>query len=263
MKILELPLPFVTPRNVALPFRDAFGVPHGDRYMPMRDASDINLATRASFGALKFRRAHQALALNEMRPLYAFSFNPYVIDIRDQYPIYDQKKYNEARMCGTSISSEDVMTLDIILTLVLPPDYRLHYHAVSIKDGTNELDAATRKRLQREQKKVEDRGWTYELLRGNQFDVLAWGNHAVMKTWITNVDVWRHYDQAFIFARRLLSHSTRGTLDDVMTRHARHLGMSLNWCYELFAVAVCFGFLYPNHREPLRTDKQLNLLRRM
>ncbi|WP_434113353.1 hypothetical protein [Paraburkholderia caffeinilytica] len=260
MKILELPLPFVTPRHVALPFRDAFGVPHGDRYLPMRDASEMNIATRASFGALKFKRPHQALALNEMRPLYAFSFNPYVIDIRDQYPVYDQKKYNEARMHGRPMSAEDVMTLDIILTLVLPPDYRLHYHAVSIKDGAAEFDDATKSRLQNEEKKIKARGWTYELLRGNQFDVLTWGNHAVMKTWITNVDVWRHYDEAATFARRLLICSTRGTLDDIMNRHARHLGISLDWCYELFAVATCFGFLYPDQREPLRTDKPLHLL---
>jgi TnsA endonuclease N terminal. len=260
MEILKLPFPFVTPRDVALPFRDAFGVPHGDRYVPMRDAADMNIATRVSFGALKFGRAHQALAMNEMRPLYAFSFNPYVIDIRDQYPVYDQKKYNEARMRGRRMSVDDVMTLDIVLTLVLPPDHRLHYHAVSIKDGAGEFDDATKTRLRKEERKIEARGWTYELLRGNQFDALAWGNHAVMKTWVANVDVWRHYDEASAFARRLLVRSLRGTLDDIMNRHARHLGISLDWCYELFAVAVCFGFLYPDHRQALRTDKQLHLL---
>jgi hypothetical protein len=261
MEILELPLPFVTPRHAALPFRDEFGIPHGERYVPMREASDVGIATRASFGALKFRRAHQALALNEMRPLYAFSFNPYVIDIRDQYPIYDQETYNRARRKGNSMSICDVITLDIILTLVLPPDNRLHYHAVSIKDGTDELDDATRERLKREENEIKARGWTYELLRGSQFDMLAWGNHAVMKTWVANVNVWRHYDEASNFASRLLTRSSRGTLDDIQNRHARHLGISLDWAYELLAVAACFGFLYPDHREPLRTDKRLHLLR--
>ncbi|CAG9269502.1 TnsA endonuclease N-terminal domain-containing protein [Paraburkholderia caribensis] len=259
MEILKLPLPFVTPRHAALPFRDAFGVPHGDHFVPMRDAADMNTATRVSFGALKFRRAHQALAINEMRPLYAFSFNPYVIDIRDQYPVYDQKKYNAAKTLGRRMSVEDVMTLDIILTLVLPPDNRLHYHAVSIKDGAEEFDDATKTRLDKEEHKILSRGWTYELLRGNQFDALTWGNHALMKTWVANVDVWQHYDEASAFARRMLVRSTRGTLDDIMSRHARHLGISLNWCYELFAVAACFGFLYPDHQEALRTDKQLYL----
>ncbi|MFP6560822.1 hypothetical protein WJ542_21350 [Paraburkholderia sp. B3] len=261
MEILKLPLPFATPRHVAPPFRDAFGVPHGERYVPMHDASEMGIATTASFGALKFRRAHQARALNEMRPLYAFSFNPYVIDIRDQYPVYDQQTYNRARSEGRSMSVFELMTLDIVLTLVLPPDYRLHYHTVSIKDGTEEFDQATKERLRREEAEIVARGWTYELLRGDQFDVLAWGNHALMKTWVANLDVWQRYDDAFRFACRLLTRSSRGTLDDILNRHARHLGISLNRAYELFAVAVCFGFLYPDHREPLRTDKPLHLVR--
>ena len=77
-----------------------------------------------------------------MRPLFAFAFNPYVIDIRDQYPVYDQETYNRARRRGERMPISAVQTYDIVLTLVLPPDNRLHYHGVSIKDARDQLPLA-------------------------------------------------------------------------------------------------------------------------
>ncbi|MGS0625825.1 hypothetical protein ACU8YE_23130 [Ralstonia sp. VS2407] len=260
MQILNLNGPFVTPRNVALPNRDAFGVPHGHAYVPLHSAADMSWATRASFSAVKFRRSHQALSLNEMRPLFAFGFNPYVVDIRDQYPVYDQEAYNRARLRGSRMPISAVMTYDIVLTLVLPPDNRLHYHGVSIKDAGHQLSDQDWKRQERELAKFAGRGWTWELLRGDQFGKLMWGNHALMRTWITSIDVWTRYDEARTFAARLMTCSQSGTLDSVLTRHARYLGMPADRVFELFAVANCFGFLRLDPVRPMRVDLPVYLL---
>ncbi|WP_155770750.1 TnsA endonuclease N-terminal domain-containing protein [Burkholderia multivorans] len=261
MNILTLPTPFVTPRRIALPSRDAFGIPHGIAYAPFRKASDISLATRASFGGIKIRRVHEALSLNELRAMLAFNFNPYVVDIRDQYPVYDQEDYNRAKRNGMRMPINRVMTYDIVLTVVLPPDCRLHYHGISIKDAGDELTQADWNRQKREQDIFRERNWTWELLRGNQFTRRAYGNHSLMKTWIANVDVWNHYEEAVILAARLKTRSQRGTLDDILNRHARHMGISCNHAFELFSTAVSFGHLYIDHSKDLRVDKPLHLER--
>lgn len=253
-------MPFTTPKHFELPQRDAFGVFHGERYVPILEASDINMATRSTFSGVKHRRTHEALSGNEMRAIYAFNFNPYVVDIREQYPFYEQGAYNRARLRGEKMRRSDIMTVDIVLTLALPPDNRLHYHVVSLKDANAHLDKAVWHEQRRERDESRARGWTWQLLRGDRFSRRAWGNHAVMQTWIANVDVWPHQDEAAEFAVHLLSRSRRGTLGDILRRRARYLGITSHWATELFAIAACFGYLYVDHSEELRLDKPLHLL---
>ncbi|OXI43815.1 hypothetical protein CFB84_19945 [Burkholderia aenigmatica] len=196
-----------------------------------------------------------------MRALLALNFNPYVVDIRDQYPVYDQEAYNRAKLDDMRMPINSVMTYDIVLTLVLPPDYRVHYHGVSIKDAGDELTQKDWDRQEREHAKFLERGWTWELLRGDQFTKRAFGNYALMKTWIANVDVWNHYEEAAILAARIKTRSQRGTLDDILNRHARHMGVSCDHAFELFSTAASFGHLYIDHSEDLRVDKPLHLER--
>ncbi|MCX5543872.1 hypothetical protein M3A49_31060 [Paraburkholderia sp. CNPSo 3076] len=263
MKILELPAPYVTPRDVVLPRRDAYGVLHGAQYVPLCDPAEINIATRASFAGVKVQRVHEARSLNEMRAIYAFSFNPYVIDIREQYPVYNQEAYNRARLAGSRMPKSQIMRYDVVLTLVLPPDSYLHYHGVSIKDGNERFGSRVIKRHQRESDNFAARGWTWESLLGSQLTKLAYGNHALMQTWIANADIRSLYDEAGILAMRLQTRSLRGTLHDILERHARHLGISLDHAFELFAVAVSFGFLWIDDSQYLRVDRPLGLQRWM
>ncbi|WP_155648065.1 TnsA endonuclease N-terminal domain-containing protein [Burkholderia cepacia] len=259
MNILELPHPFCTPRFVQLPDRDAFGVYHGSRYEPFREAASIGFATRTSFGGIKQRRIHEALSLNETRALLAFNFNPYVIDIREQYPLYKQDDYNRSKRYGVRMPVNQVMTYDIVLTLALPPYERLHYHGISIKDARDELGQQDLDRQERERMNFSSRGWTWELLRGDKFSKRAFGNHALLKTWIGNKNIWDFYEEARVLAARLATRSLRGTLDDILTRNARHMRISENHAFELFAVAVSFGFIYIDHGRDLRVDKPLHL----
>jgi hypothetical protein len=198
-----------------------------------------------------------------LRAIYAFSFNPYVLDIREQYPVYAQEAYNRAKLGGARMPKSQIMRYDAVLTLVLPPDSHLHYHGVSIKDGTEKFGPRVTRRHQRECENFASRGWTWESLLGSQFTKLAYGNHALMQTWVANEDIWRDYDEAGILATRLLTRSMRGTLHDVLERHARHLGISLDHAYVLFSVAVSFGFLWIDHSQYLRVDRPLNLERWM
>jgi hypothetical protein len=259
MKVLELPFPFETPDDgFVLPARDPYGVPHGDPYVPFNNAKSINLATRAEVGGVKVTRIHQACSLNELRAIVDFSFNPYVIDIREQYPEYSQEAYNQARIAGKRMSRSSVMTYDIVLTLILHPGSR-HYHGVSIKDATHEPTPRAEKRKERERERFAARGWTWELLKGDQFSQRAYGNYMLMRSWIGGIDIWSHRGEAREFAFRLRNHSLEGTLEAVVARNARYMGISRDRAFMLFAVAVSFGHLAVDHSEDLRVDRPLKL----
>jgi len=260
MKILALPLPYSTPPDIWLPHRDAFGWPHGAEYDSFKKARTIRLSTRSTFRGHKFPRRFEALSMNEMRPLFAFGFNPYVVDTRDQYPVYDASAFNNAVLRGKRMPVSSVMTIDIVLTVVLPPDNRIHYHGISIKDANDVLSPATQRRHEREQAAFHARGWTWELLRGNQFSKLAFSNHFMMYRCINKVDVFALYEPSRHFAYALYKSSLRGTMDDVLERLARRQRISLDAGYRLFGVAASFGFVTVNHSMPLRTDAPLHLI---
>jgi hypothetical protein len=257
MEILKLTHPFITPRNVVLPHRDAFGVAHGEGFSPILDAEDMKASTRTTFGSVKCQRMHEALTMSQLRALLAFNFNPYVVDIRDHYPFYEQGAYNRARLKGQRMQTSDVRPCNILLTLVLPPDHRIHHHGISIMDGLDRLDSRAPPLIDRANKDILARGWTWEALYGDQFSRRAYGNHILMRSWIANVDVRKHYCEANAFAARLVRKSMKGTFDNVIDRNSRHLAISSDWAYQLFAIAVSFGFLYVDQTKDLRVDQPL------
>jgi hypothetical protein len=263
MKIIELPTTFQTPPDIVIPSRDVYGVLHGSSYTPWTDPATMNYATRASFSGVKVHRVHVARSPDQTRAIAAFNFNPYVIDIRELYPVYSPSAYNQAKLKGVRTTQSAIATFQIVLTLVLPPDHRLHYHVVTIKDETDQPVSEGSKRQQRLQRILEERGWTEEKLRGDLFTKRAYGNHMLMKTWSGHANIWRQHAEAEIFADRLKSHTIRGVLMDIVNRHARHLGMSTAYAFELFAAAVSFGMLRLDHAEYLRVDRPLYLQREM
>lgn len=259
MKILELPFPFTTPANLEIPFRDEFGIPHGEAYEAFKTARDAKISTRSTFSGLKFKRRFEALSMNEQRPLFGFAFNPYVVDIRDQYPIYDSDNFSKAVRLGRRMRKNEVMTIDIVLTIV-SQTRELHYHGISIKDSSAVLSDADERRHQREQGALQERGWTWELLRGLQFSKLAFSNHFVMYRCVRDSDVFSKYEDAKWFAGELTRSSQSGTFGSMLGRVSKRLGIGDAIAHQLFAVAVAFGFLTLDHTKPLRVDQPLYLL---
>lgn len=73
------------------------------------------------------------------------------------------------------------------------------------------------------------------------------------------MNIWSFYDEARQFSAGLTERSLRGTLDDILTRNSRRLGITNDHAFELFAISNSFGFLYVDHTEELRVDKPLHL----
>ncbi|BEU27580.1 TnsA endonuclease N-terminal domain-containing protein [Paraburkholderia sp. 22B1P] len=260
MDMRDLTLPYCTPEGFELPFRDPYGVPHGTNYVPFNRASDMNIATRATFAGVKVARTHEACSLNEARAIASFNFNPYVVDIREQYPVYSQDAYNRARVSGKRMARSRVMTYDVVLTFAFDQS-RLHYHGVSIKDASKtELSDRDKKRMEREETAFAKRGWTWQMMLGDNFSKRAFGNHMLMRSWIGRINIYSSRAYAKAFATRLSGHSLEGSLNEIVARNARYMGISRDYAFTLFGIAVSLGYLYVDHREELRVDRPLTLL---
>jgi len=260
-KLLELKRPFATPKGIVLPSIDKYGWPHGDTYEALLKARTPRLSTRATFRGMKFRRRYEALSLNEQRIFFSLGFHPYVIDVREQYGIYDIAAFWEAVRNDKRLRATDKMTIDAVVTYVLPGSSRLRYHGISIKGGTYVADKDALAREQREKEALAERGWTWELLRGDAVTDLEFSNNFMMYSTVRDQDVAYNYDEARWFASVVLKSRASGTMSSVLGRISRRVGISDDAAYRLFAVSAAYGFLTVDHSKPLRVDAPLCLIR--
>jgi hypothetical protein len=260
-KLLNLARPFVTPKNIRLPPTDKYGWPHGAAYDALLKARQPSLSTRTTFRGMKFRRRYEALSGNEQRILFSLAFHPYVIDVRDQYGIYDVAALRRVLNKGELLLRTDLMTIDVIVTYVLPGSLHLHYHGISIKPANYVADQVELDREQRERMTLALRGWTWELMRGDAIGAREFANNFGMYRTVRDQNVALNYDEAQWFARELLKSSDRGKMGSVLGRISRRLGIGDDAAHQLFAVAVSYGFLTVDHAKDLRVDSSLHLIR--
>ncbi|MFL9944040.1 PDDEXK family nuclease [Paraburkholderia graminis] len=260
-RLFELPLPFVTPPDITLPAFDAWGFAHGEAYTPLLKARTPLMSTRAVIAGLKDGRLHQALSMSEFRILRKLAFFPYVVDIREQYGAYNGQAFWAAKAQGTRMLRMHLTTIDIVVSCVLPPDYRIRYHAISVKSPEY---VPTEKDLVREKKEralMAARGWTWELMRGDVVSTLEFTNLRLLFHHARYRNFPELYACAGAFAKEVLASSSRGSFHAVMLRVARNTGMSLDDAYAQFSVAVAYGFLQVDHNYNLSPEARLRLIR--
>ncbi|MFL9888235.1 hypothetical protein PQR66_34790 [Paraburkholderia agricolaris] len=259
--MLNLERRFVTPKDILLPATDKYGWPHGRGYDALLEARQPSWSTRTTFRGMKFRRRYEALSGNEQRILFSLGFNPYVIDVRDQYGIYDIAALHRVLARDERLLRTDLMTIDVLVTYVLPGSLVLRHHGISIKAENYVPDQAELDRELREQQALAARGWTWELMHGDAIGGREFANNFVMYRAVRDQDVSINYDDARRFAKALLKSSARGTMGSVLGRLSRRVGISDGAAHQLFAIAVSYGFLTIDHSKELRVDLPLYLIR--
>ncbi len=260
-KILELPRPFATPPDIILPPVDDFGWPHGEDYSALLEARTPSLSTRTTFRGLKFARRYEALSIGELWLLFALLFHPYVVDIREQYGVYDSARLMREMRAGRRMLRTDLMTLDVTVTYVLPGSRQLRYHTVSVKHGNYTPDETDLKREQREREAMAARGWTWELVKRDALTAREWSNYFVLYRAVRDQNVEALYERAQDFAQVVLRSSLRADMNSVLVRLARRLELTETLTHHLFSVAVAYGFLTIDHNKELRGDAPIALIR--
>lgn len=259
--IFDLAPPFVPPSQIALPAHDPFGWPHGDRYTPLLKARTPLTSTRAIIPGFKLDRLHQALSMSEFRVMVKLALHPAVWDFREQYGIYNRQAYWRAEAKGERMRRSDLMTIDVIVTYVQPPDYKLKYHAISVKHGSYLPTDEQLRREERERAAMAERGWTWELIRGDAISMTEFGNLRLILNFAREQNLPSLYFGAQEFAPVVIRSSNRGSLDAVMQRVSRTMCIGLDEAYHRFAASVAYGFLQLDHNYELDTDLRLHLVR--
>ncbi|HGL5385314.1 hypothetical protein [Burkholderia orbicola] len=261
MNLLKLPRPFTTPRDISLPAIDHFCYLHGEPYEPFLKARASRLSTRTTAFGMKFRRRYELLSMNELRILLSLCFNPYVVDIREQYAIFNDEDYWRAYAAGKRMLRTDVRTIDFYVTHLLPGSVQLHNHGISIKEPSYVPNEKERRREEWEKQTMAEMNGTWELVRGDAVSSREFANNWAMYRTIREQNARALYDQALWFSKRLLSGSTRGTMDSVLARVSRALGIAEDDGHRLFAVGASFGFLTVDHEKELLPSARLHLIR--
>jgi len=260
-RIFDLKPPYPPPSAIVLPARDAFGWPHGEAYTPLLKARTPSMATRAVMPGFKVDRLHQALSTAELRVLTKLAFHPGVLDFREQYGIVEEKAFWRAELNGLRMARGKLMTIDVIVTYFCPHELKLKYHGISIKARGYIPSDKERKREERERKAMEDRGWTWELIIGDEVSMLEFSNLQLLYGFAAYHDISSLFSGSESFAKVVIRCSNKGSLDAVLLRVARELDISLDDAYVRFSAAVAYGFLTLNHEYDLRPAHRLELIR--
>jgi hypothetical protein len=258
----DLPLPFETPPNVFLPSADDYGWPTGEKYEPILEArTPMSIGTRATMRGVKYRRRFEMLSMGELAVQIAHMFNPYVIDLREQYPVYDPGDFWRANASGQRMKRKQVMTIDLILTYVLPGSNTLRYHAISVKHAGYAPSPKDRAREERERTAMAARGWTWELIRANEIPRVEVENYMLLHSFMRHTDAPSSYESARIFARCLNQSSAKGKMCSVVKRISKRLSIEPDEGFRLFAVAVAYGFITLDHGRRLKLHEPMALIR--
>jgi hypothetical protein len=258
----DLPLPFETPPSIVLPPVDDYGWPTGEKYEPILEArTPMSIGTRATMRGVKYRRRFEILSMGELAVQIAHMFNPYVIDLREQYPVYDPGDFWRANASGQRMQRKQVMTIDLVLTYILPTSETLRYHAISVKHAGYEPSPKDLEREERERKAMVARGWTWELMRANEIPRIEVENYMLLHSLMRHTDASSSYESARIFARCLNHSSAKGKMSSVVKRISKRLRIEPDEGFRLFPVAVAYGFITLDHTRRLKLHEPIVLIR--
>jgi len=254
-QIFDLPRPFAMPPGLEVAPFDEYDWETGQQYESILEAQKPSLATRGVFPSLKDDRVLQALSMGEFAIQFALMFHPYVVDIREQYPYYTDEAYLRALAAGKKMNRSDLLTFDLVLTYWHPKLCALRYHIVSVKHARHVLEKKDRDREIKERKLGASRYWTWEMLRSNAIPRRELGNYAAMWSMAKSEKVRHLYEPSRWLADELMTHSIRGSMESVLERRARSMGISTSTAVHLFVSAVSHGFVSLDHSK--RVDARL------
>lgn len=238
---------------------DARGLKTGPSYESWHKAQVGRTGLSGNFFGIKSGRHHPVHSALEARLRASFDMCPYVLDIRTQYPSWDKAEYERYFLQGRKFPKNRVMTIDFMLTLLLPGETCVQYHGVSGKPRRLMDEPAVISRHAREVLQLGEWGCTHEVLDEHAVSYCEYANYCLLKSWLLWTDIGRCSAQSAEFAGLVGRSSITGHLDRVLTVLGRRLGHSLEQAYRLFAVAAFLGYLQLDYRFRLQPSMPLCL----
>lgn len=242
--------------------RDPRGVPCGPAYRPMLVAGwDNTIGTGWNTAGLKAGRTMQCLSTLERTAVYRFELDPAVLDIREQYPIYDPDRLGKLLATRERrIARNEVATLDFVLTRLDPQTPSgCRYQAVSVKHVADLGRKSVQRRLEREQLFCQQQGWHWTLMTEREVTkAQAVASRAICRM-ATGIDLEALREPARKVADLLRRRPPTSSLQATGSFIQRTLGTLPEQAMHLIAAAVLYGYIALDLRQPLNLRSPLVL----
>lgn len=248
-----------------LPSFDPRGHRNASEFEAWKKAQDSSRGVAGNHYSIKGNGRIPCLSTVEKQHLSCFELNPYVIEIRMQYPEWDSVKFQQYKAGKRRFPKNGIMTIDFMLTLKIPGDSCLRYHAVSSKEAVDLETPSVIRRNKREANAVQRWNATHELLADTGYSKLEYSNNERILQFMKKVDFHSSFStisrDTATFAVALNSSVAVGCVDRVIGMVAKRLGWDLNTGYRLFAVGIFLGYISWDHKFLLSTKSEFKILR--
>lgn len=243
----------------ALPEADPRGHPNATEFEGWKKAQASKVGIAGNFASIKGRGKVACHSNLERRLLFSFEMNPYVVEIRTQYPEWNSDLYWTLKELGLRMRKRDLITIDFILTLKIPGRPGFHYHAVSCKPYEKLKKGTVKRRHQREIALLAKWGCTHEVMTEHSLTDLEDENNLRLHDFMvrSRKRIAFYTEAARKFAEFLLSLPIGGTADRLIGIVCKKLRCSLKHGYRCLALAHFRGFLEVDHRYPLLPESRL------
>jgi hypothetical protein len=244
-----------------LPKFDPRGNPSAAEFESWKKAQDSKIGIAGNYYSFKGCGRVPCHSGLEERHLGCFEMNPFVVEIRGQYPEWDRSVYWKYKNMGMRMPKRSLMTIDFVLTLNIPGRAGLHYHAVSIKPHELLLEPSVQRRHKREAALLREWRCTHEVMTEHSITVnQAINNRRLFEYMRCTKNIAAYRTAASDMAVALLNDVVLRTCDRKIEIVASRAGWSLDEGYRIFAIANFLGYLAINHKHELLPDKPLYLL---
>ncbi len=245
-----------------LPDYDPRGNPSALNFEHWKKAQDSKIGIAGNYFSFKGHGLVPCHSALEHRHLSHFEMNPFVVEIRTQYPEWKLSLYQEFNSMAMRMPKRGLMTIDFLLTLKIPGRSGIHYHAVSTKPYEKLLQPKVQRRHEREAELLMHWGCTHEVMTEHSISLNESINNRRLFEYMRYTDDIASYRAAALdLAGALLNDVTLRTCDQKIELIAKRFGWSQNKSYRIFGIANFLGYLGLNRNYPLLPDKPLYLLR--
>lgn len=245
---------------IRLPAKDPRGVAMGCGFESWKKAREGRTGISGNWYSIKTGRMQACHSLLEARLHTYFDMCPFVLECRTQYPSWSREEYERYYFAAKPFPKTKVMTIDFMLTLSIPGVPHLVYHGVSAKPKARISEVKTIARHEREASAIRSWGGTHEVMDEFTISDAEYKNYLILKSWFLWTDIESRMAAALDIALAVKRTRSQGPLDRVLPMIGRRLGFSRDESYRLFGIAVFLGYLWLDHRFPLRVTEPLVLL---
>jgi len=255
-------LPLYDPRGVRSVTND---------YEPWKTATD---GRGGVSGHIFSRKANGVIPFHsfiEQRILTSLELNPLVVEIRVQYPEFDQEKWALAKQKAElmrrtipdfhgQVAARLIITVDCVATLALPDEQELLYHTISGKPKALLQQPNVIRRHEKEKTWRARWNSTFEIMTDLTFSGQEHGNNVRLLRWLGRIhDVHEHSAFAAEFALALKNTEMKDSVNRVLTMIGESMGLTRGKSYQNFALAHYCGHLRWDHKYALLPNSQFRL----